>query len=159
MKDKIKEYASYIIIILVIVLIRTFIATPIRVNGLSMYPTLDDGYFMILKKFDHSIERGDIVVIKKGKEKLIKRVIGLPKEDVEYRDNELYINGEQIDHKYGDGQTYDFKDYCAENEYYVLGDNREDSTDSRRFGCVKKEDIIGKTDFVIFPFGSFGGVE
>lgn len=158
MKEKIKEYSIYVAIILAVILIRTFIVTPIRVNGTSMYPTLDSGNFMILKKYDKDIERFDIVVITRGKEKLIKRVIGLPKEDVEYRDNELYINDEKIEESYGDGDTSNFVDYCAKDEYYVLGDNREDSTDSRVFGCVKREDILGTTNFVVFPFNKWGKV-
>lgn len=158
MREKIKEYSIYVAIILVVILIRTFIVTPIRVNGTSMYPTLDNGNFMILKKYDKEIERFDIVVVRRDEEKLIKRVIGLPKEDVEYRDNELYINDEKIEESYGDGDTKDFVDYCAKDEYYVLGDNREDSTDSRVFGCVKKEDILGTTNFVVFPFDKWGKV-
>lgn len=160
MKEIIKEFAIYIIIVLVVILIRIFLVTPIRVNGTSMYPTLDNGNFMILKKYGKSsIERFDIVVVLRGKEKLIKRVIGLPKEDVEYRDNELYIDGDLFENTYGSGFTSDFADYCAEDEYYVLGDNREDSTDSRIFGCVKKDNILGTTNFVVFPFGKFGKVD
>ncbi len=159
-KKIIKEYGIYVIIIIVVVLIRTFIVTPIKVNGSSMHPTLENGNYMILKKYaKNSIERFDIVVVKRGKEKLIKRVIGLPKEDVAYRDDVLYINGEILENEYGYGYTSDFIDYCAEGEYYVLGDNREDSVDSRVIGCVKKEDILGTTNFVVFPFGSWGKVE
>lgn len=160
MNEKIKEIMIYVIIIVVVVLLRTFVATPIRVNGTSMYPTLDNGNFMILKKYEKDdLSRFDIVVIRRGDSKLIKRVIGLPKEDIEYRDNELYINDKKIEDEYGSGITNDFVDYCAKDEYYVLGDNREDSTDSRIFGCVKKGDILGKTNFIVFPFGKFGKVE
>ncbi len=158
MKDKIKEIMSYVIIILVVVLIRTFIVTPIRVNGTSMVPTLEDGYFMILKKYDKKFERNDIVVVKTKDDKIIKRIVGLPKEDIEYKDNELYINDEKIDSIELDGYTSDFKDYCMEDEYFVLGDNREDSIDSRIIGCVNKKDILGKTNFVIFPFNKWGKV-
>lgn len=160
MKEKIKDIAGYVIIILVVILIRIFVVTPIRVNGLSMYPTLDNGNFMILKKYDKgNIDRFDIVVIARDKEKLIKRVIGLPKEDIEYRDGELYIDDEYVEDKFGNGNTRDFVDYCAKDEYFVLGDNREDSTDSRIFGCVKKEDILGTTNFIVFPFNKWGKVE
>jgi len=160
LKEKIKEIMSYVIIILVVVLIRTFLVTPIRVNGSSMEDTLHDGYFMILKKYDKDFERNDIVVIKNGKSKpIIKRIIGLPKEDIEYRDNELYINGELMENEFGMGITNDFVDYCTNDEYFVLGDNREDSTDSRIIGCVNKKDIIGKTNFVVFPFKEWGKVK
>lgn len=159
MKEKVKDIAVYVIIILIVVLIRTFLVTPIRVNGSSMSTTLENGNFMILKKYDKKIDRFDIVVIKRGKENLIKRVIGLPKEDIKYEENELFINDELVENDFGTGYTNDFKDYCTEDEYFVLGDNREDSTDSRVFGCVKKEDISGTTNFVVFPFSRFGKVE
>ena len=156
---KFKEIISYVIIIAVVILIRTFLVTPIRVNGDSMNNTLKDGYLMILKKYEkNSIDRFDIVVIYQGGDKLIKRVIGLPKEDIEYKNNELYINDEIIINTFGDGNTNDFKDYCAENEYFVLGDNRENSKDSRVFGCVNENDILGTTNFVFFPFSKIGKV-
>lgn len=160
MKKILKEIWSYLVIILVVVLIRTFLVTPIRVNGKSMYPTLNDGYFMILKKYaKDDIDRFDIVVIKEGKEKLIKRVIGLPTENISIRDDHLFVEDEEIIDNYGSGHVKDFTDYCGKDEYYVLGDNREDSTDSRIFGCVKKENIIGKTDFIVFPFTKWGKPE
>lgn len=159
MKEKFKEYIGYVIIIVVVILVRSFVATPIKVNGGSMLDTLEDGNLMILKKYDKNIERNDIVVVKTGKEKIIKRVIGLPKEDIEYKENKLYINGELLDSEFGKGYTSDFVDYCREDEYFVLGDNREDSIDSRIIGCVKKEQILGKTNFVIFPFNKWGAVK
>lgn len=124
-----------------------------------MEDTLKDGNFMILKKYDHDYSRFDIVVINEGKSRIIKRVIGLPKEDIEYKDNELYINGKKMDAPYGKGYTNDFVDYCAKDEYFVLGDNREDSTDSRVLGCINKDDILGTTNFVIFPFTKWGKVK
>lgn len=159
MKEKIKECASYIIIILIVVLIRTFVVTPIRVNGSSMSTTLENGDFMILKKYDKSFDRGDIVVVKQGKEKLIKRIIGLPEEDIEYKDDVLYINGKEEELSFGYGYTSDFVDYCQEDEYFIMGDNREDSLDSRIFGCVAKKNIMGTTNFIIFPFSKWGKVE
>lgn len=158
--EKIKEISIYVIIILVVILIRTFVVTPIRVNGTSMVPTLEHGNFMILKKYaKNDLNRFDIVVIKNGKEKIIKRIIGLPKEDIEYKDNVLYIDGNALEKEFGLGYTSDFVDYCSNDEYFVLGDNREDSIDSRKLGCIKKEDILGKTDRIIFPFSKWGKVE
>ncbi len=154
-----KEIMSYVIIILIVVLIRTFLVTPIRVNGSSMEDTLHDGYFMILNKYNKNYERNDIVVIQTKDTKIIKRIIGLPSEDIEYKDNELYINGELVESTYGKGITSDFVDYCTVDEYFVLGDNREDSIDSRILGCINKEDIIGKTSFVIYPFSKWGSID
>lgn len=157
---KLKEIISYAIIILLVVLIRTFVVTPIRVNGDSMEDTLEDGYLMILKRYEkNSINRFDIVVVNLDGDKLIKRVIGLPKEDIAYKDNKLYINEEYVEDNYGYGKTKDFKDYCKEDEFFVLGDNRENSKDSRVFGCVSSKDILGTTNFVFFPFNKIGYVK
>ena len=152
------DIISYTIIILVVVLIRTFVVTPIKVNGDSMNNTLKDGYLMILKKFDKSYERGDIVVVQYKDDKIIKRVIGLPLEDIKYEDGKLYVNELETSDEHAYGNTKDFKYYCGKDEYFVMGDNRENSLDSRIIGCVEKKDIIGTTDFIIFPFNKFGSV-
>lgn len=151
------DIISYVIIILVVVLIRTFIATPIKVNGDSMNNTLKDGYLMILKKFDKKIERFDIVVVKYKSDKIIKRVIGMPGEDVKYENGKLYINNEEVKDEHSNN-TKDFKYYCGKDEYFVMGDNRSNSLDSRIIGCVKRSNIMGSTDFIIFPFNKFGSV-
>lgn len=157
---KLRDIISYIIIIVAVILIRTFLVTPIKVNGDSMNNTLYNGELMFLKKYAASnIKRFDIVVLQYKDEKIIKRVIGMPKEEIEYKDNVLYINGSLIEEKYGLGNTKDFKDYCGDSEYYVMGDNRGNSLDSRIFGCVKKDKILGTTDFVFFPFSKIGKVE
>jgi len=159
MKERIKEWISYIVIILIVVLIRTFIVTPIKVNGSSMYPTLENKDYMLLKKYDEQYNRFDIVVVNNDGNKIIKRIIGLPKEDISYKDNTLYINEKEVKDNFGDGYTNDFIDYCGKNEYFVLGDNREDSLDSRIIGCIDEKNILGKTNFIIFPFNKFGKVE
>ena len=104
----------------------------------------------------NDIERFDIVVIDEGNEYIIKRVIGLPGETVEYRDNKLYINDKLVKDNYGNGKTDDFKEKVSKNSYFVLGDNRTNSMDSRVFGAFKKKKIIGKTKLIVFPFNRFG---
>lgn len=151
-----KEILSYVLIILFVVLIRSFVVTPIRVNGDSMYNTLQDGNLMILKKYDKSYDRFNIVVVNYEKEKIIKRIIGMPKEDIEYKEGNLYINDELVEEHYGYGNTDNFKDYCGENEYFVMGDNRENSKDSRMIGCVNEKDILGTTDLRFYPFNKVG---
>ena len=163
----IKEIIPYIIIIIVVVLIRTFIVTPVRVDGKSMYPTLKDGEILLLKKYDKSIERFDIVVVNIGKTKIVKRVIGLPGETIEYKNNKLYINNKEIEEEFLNAEikTSDFDleklniDKIPENYYFVVGDNRNDSTDSRILGVISKRDIVGVTNFSIFPFNRFGSVK
>ena len=155
LKKIIKDNYSYILIIIVILLIRTYIVTPIRVNGTSMYPTLKQNEIMILNKIGlkSGIDRFDIVVVKTDKTRIIKRVIGLPGESVMYEDGKLYINGKYVEDSYSLSETKDFENIVLkEDEYFVLGDNREVSKDSRMIGPVKKEQILGKTRLVIFPF-------
>ena len=82
----IKEVLPYIVILLVVILIRTYIITPVIVNGESMSPTLKNNELLLLKKYDKKIERFDIVVFKYNDSRLIKRVIGLPGDKVEYKD-------------------------------------------------------------------------
>lgn len=157
----IKSLIPYIIIIIVVVFIRSFIVTPVKVNGTSMYPTLKGNEIMLLNKLG-SIERFDIVVLKIDEENdnLIKRVIGLPGETVEIRDNHIYINDELLEDSYGYGVTYNIdKVTLKDGEYFILGDNRQVSLDSRVFGTIKKEEIKGTTNFIIYPFKSFGKVE
>lgn len=157
-----KELYPYIIIIIVVVLIRTFIVTPIRVNGDSMVPTLESKEIMILKKYDKSFDRFDIVVVDKSVEgsNLIKRVIGLPNERIKCKDGKIYINGKKIDDVYAYGETEDFLEITLkDNEYFVMGDNREVSLDSRNFGAVFDYELKGTTNLVIFPFSKAGKVK
>lgn len=158
-KKILKEYLPYVIIIILVLLIKTYIVAPIRVNGSSMNNTLKDGDIMILDIIGYKtnkLKRFDIVVVDNGKDYLIKRVIALPGETIEYKDNKLYINGKLIKDKYGNGPTRDFKAKVDKDSYFVLGDNRNNSLDSRFYGSFHKNKIKGKTSFTIFPFNKFG---
>ena len=155
----IKESIPYLTIILLVILVRTFVVTPVLVQGESMKETLMGGELMILKKYDKSYERFDVVVISKNVEgdNLIKRVIGLPGEKIRYKDGLLYINDNIIDDKYAYGVTANFQEITlGEDEYYVMGDNRAVSLDSRIFGVIKYKEIEGTTDFILYPFNKIG---
>ena len=159
MKKFLKEVYPYVIIIILVLLFKRFYYAPIRVNGTSMNNTLKDGDIMILDavSYRHSkIKRFDIVVVDQGKEYLIKRVIGLPGEEIEYKDNTLYVNGKKIKDNYSKGKTEDFKIKLKNNYYFVMGDNRENSLDSRFFGPFNKSKIRGKTSFTVLPSNRFG---
>ena len=159
MKKFLKEYVPYVIVIILVILFKKYYYSPIKVNGDSMYSTLKNKDIMILDivKYRHSkIKRFDIVVVDIEDEYIIKRVIGLPGEKVEYKDNKLYINGKKIKDNYGQGKTDDFYFTVPKGHYFVLGDNRGNSLDSRYFGAFKKNKILGKTNFTIFPFNRFG---
>lgn len=164
MNKNIKEILSYIIIIIVVLLIKQFIVTPIRVNGSSMNNTLKDKDIMILDKISYrfsNINRFDIVVVKYDKERLIKRVIGLPGDKIEYKDNTLYVNGKKVKEEFKHKKTDDYilNEEIPDNYYFVVGDNRGNSLDSRIIGLVKKENILGKTSLIIFPFNRIGNVK
>lgn len=157
----IKSLLPYVIIIVVVIVIRTFFVTPVRVNGSSMYPTLKGGEIMLLNKLG-KIDRFDIVVLKldTGEDNLIKRVIGMPGETVQITDNKIYVNDKVLEENFGVGITYDIdKVTLKDDEYFVLGDNRIISMDSRVFGTINKEEIKGTTNFVLYPFKSFGKVK
>ena len=165
----VKELIPYIIVIIFVLLLRYFIITPIQVVGTSMIPNLEDGELMILNKINYSfndIERFDIVVVDYPDEPLIKRIVGLPGETVEYRNNKLYIDGELVKEKFDtNGKTGNYEinesgySVIPENMYFVMGDNRINSTDSRSIGPVKKEQILGKANFVLYPFNKFGFIK
>lgn len=161
----IKELIPYIVIVIVVVVIRTFIMTPVRVNGSSMSPYLEEGDILLLNKLDSSYERFDIVVVDVNNTKIIKRVIGLPGETVAYKDCQLYINDKPIDDFVKDCTTLDFSlenlyDYLIipDGYYFVLGDNRENSSDSRdkRIGLIHESQIKGTVSTRLYPFGKFG---
>lgn len=158
---KLKELMPYIIIVVVVLLVRSFIVTPGLVNGSSMEPTLHNNELVLINKIglNKGINRYDIVVVKYENSTIIKRVIGLPYETVEYINDTLYIDGEIVNTKVDFEYTKDFKLTAGKNEYIVLGDNRNISKDSRIIGTVKESDIIGKVDLVLFPFSKFGKVK
>lgn len=148
-----------------ILLIRAYIITPVRVEGTSMYNTLDEGDILLLEKYDQNYERFEIVVFELNGERLIKRVIGLPGETVEFKNNSLYINGEKLEEEYGYGITANFQledlgyTIIPDNYYFLVGDNRNNSLDSRYFGCIPKEKIMGSVKTILFPFSKFGKIQ
>jgi len=153
MKHFIKEIIPYVIIIIVVLLIRTFIITPVNVDGPSMNDTLHDNDIMLLKKFDKTYERNEIVVFSRNSDRLVKRIIGLPGEKIKCVSGIIYINNEEYEDKYALGTTDDFEEVkLGNNEYFVMGDNRGNSLDSRIFGPISDSQIIGTTDLIIFPF-------
>lgn len=158
----IKELIPYILIIVVVMLIRTFVATPIIVQGSSMNPTLDGNEIMMLKKYDNDYERFDIVVVDKSVEgdNIIKRIIGLPGETISYSDDVLYINNKSMEDPYKIGITGAFPQITlGEDEYFLMGDNRTVSLDSRVLGPIKEKELEGTVDFIVFPFNKFGKVK
>lgn len=176
MKNIIKEWVPYVVIILVVIVIRQFIVTPVVVRGDSMDDTLRDGEVLFLSKINYyisDIDRFDIVVIKDIDDDLIiKRVIGMPGDSIEYKDDILYINGKKSNRVFTDDITDDFtlEDICEINDdscngkipddmYLVLGDNRDVSADSRIKGLIKRDQILGESVFRIWPLNKIGVIK
>lgn len=172
MKEKIiniiKELYPYVVIILVVVILRTYIVTPVVVSGDSMKPNLNDGELLLVQKIGYnsnSVKRFDIIVLKDGENEIIKRVIGLPKEHISYRNNKLYVNDKLIEEKYSFRDTSDFnlEEICTcssipEGKYLVLGDNRPISHDSRQIGLIDEKNIVGKAILRIWPITRIGSI-
>ena len=164
MNNIVKNILSYVLVIGIALLIKLFIFSPIKVNGTSMEPNLKDGDIMILNEIGYHISgvnRFDIVVVNTNGEKIIKRISGLPGERVEYRDNKLYINDEEVIENFAHGNTKDFTltKAVAKDHYFVMGDNRGNSKDSRVIGSIHKNKILGKANFIIFPFNRIYSVK
>lgn len=165
-----RTIVSYAFIILIVVLIRLFIFDPVRVEGHSMDTTLSDGEIMILNKVyyrKNDIERFDIVVVDEGDKNIIKRVIGLPGEVISYRNNKLYIDGQEVSDPFPSKKTEDFTLGDIGHEripggcYFVMGDNRSNSLDSRSeaIGVIRKKQILGKANLVVWPLNKVGNVK
>ena len=155
---------DYVYIVLIVVLIRTFLITPAAVSGSSMEDTLKSHDLVIINKLVYrikDIERFDIVVVnnEEDNDRIIKRIIGLPNETIEYKDNKLYINGKAIETKIKFKDTDDFKVETKDDEYFVLGDNRPVSKDSRLLGNFHKKDIVGRVGIRFYPFDKVGYVK
>lgn len=166
MKEKLKAFLkdllqSIIIAFVIVLILFNFILMSVQVDGSSMYPNLKDGQrgisFIITKNI--GINRFDVAVIDSNKLDylLVKRVIGLPNEKVEYKDNKLYINDEYIKEDFlNDIYTGDFSIQLGDDEYFCLGDNRQVSNDSRYYGAFHKNEIVATHIFVYYPFNEFG---
>ena len=162
MNGVIKEILSYVIIIFIVLLIKWYIVSPINVVGKSMEPTLEDKDMMLLDEISYrfeDIKRFDIVVVKSKDGLIIKRVIGLPGEKVKCKNGDIYINNKKIRENYDHAYTEDFDEIkISKNNYFVLGDNRVNSMDSREYGTFDKKKIRGKTHIILFPFSRFGNI-
>jgi signal peptidase I len=169
-KKKGNAWAEWIIVIVVAVtaalVVRAFVLQQFAVSGHSMDTTLHDGDRVLVNKLSyrlHDPNRGDVVVLKTiegaGERDLIKRVIGLPGETIEYRNCVLYINGRELIEPYLD-PTVATPTSCGgdqasltvpANHVFVMGDNRGGSKDSRDIGPVDYQDLLGRAFVIIWP--------
>lgn len=159
------EWAKAIVIALILAFtLHTFVFATSIVEGDSMYPALEDGERIVFNKLVYIIskpERGDIIIIQHPEKHYVKRVIGLPNETIEIKNHTLYIDGKEMDTDYVDDfeskLTGNFGPITlSEDNFFVMGDNRAISKDSRNgLGLIDRSDIIGRSEFVIYPFSEW----
>lgn len=160
-----------VVILAIMVMIYLFVMSPQEISGASMEPNFHNGEYILTNKIEykfHYPKRGDVVIFKSPSNKerdYIKRIIGLPGDVVALRNNTIYVNGIILEEPYLAPNIVIFGgSYLRENQeitvppdkYFVLGDNRPHSSDSREFGPVTKEDFIGKAILRYWPFTEFG---
>lgn len=177
MENNKKKYLSslieMIIVIVITICIFKFVVIPVRIEGMSMENTLHDQSIALINAIsvkEENIERFDVVVLYSEalNEKIIKRVIGLPGDTIEFKSDVLYVNSVAVEQDFLDPNfveeskimynaelfTDDFKTVVGEHEFFVMGDNRLRSTDSRELGTFTVDDMIGMQGLVIYPFSN-----
>jgi len=150
-------------------IIIVFLYQPVKVEGTSMAPLLSDQERIFINKFVYRfepIQRGDVVVFwypVDPSKSFIKRVVGLPGESVEIRQGVVYVNGKALPEPYVPPQYEDMSDYgpmrVPSDEFFVMGDHRISSNDSRVFGAVASRYIYGRAVFAYWPVDHFGSLE
>jgi signal peptidase I len=169
-----------ILAVVLAVILRSTIFASYVVDGESMEPTLYDGNLLMVNKIVYDlkdVDRFDVIVFHANKEEdYVKRVIGLPGDEIEYKNDQLYVNSELVEEKFLDSyvQASDSKPFTQnftlkektgkqkvpEDKLFVMGDNRQDSLDSRSFGFISTEQLVGKVDVTYWPLSktklSFG---
>jgi signal peptidase I len=151
-----------------LVLIKHFVFDILPIKGLSMYPNFYDKDIVVLNKISYVTalpQRGDDVVLRfpgdPDHQRYIKRLIGLPGEHLVIRDGKIFINNNQLFESYIDTSvsTYPATDITLKSdEYYLIGDNRDNSSDSRIWGTARRTDFIGKAFFILYPVNRFQAV-
>jgi signal peptidase I len=152
------EVIETIILTAFLFFVINLVSARIRVESISMQPTLDPGDFVIVDKLSYNFrqpKRGEVVVFHlptDDSQRYIKRVIGLPGDDVWISDGQVLINGIRLDEPYLDVSTNRGGNWqVPENSYFVMGDNRNNSSDSRVWGMVGEEKLIGKAFLIYWP--------
>lgn len=156
----VKEIAEVVLIALVtVVIIRHYVVQPFLVSGASMEPTFSDGNYLLIDEITYRFRepaRGEVVVFRYPLDRkvyFIKRIIGLPGDQVAIKDGLVSVNGQPLDEPYliGVSTGGELDVQLSEQQYFVMGDNRSFSFDSRNWGAIDREDIIGIVRLRILP--------
>jgi len=191
LKQALKLSLSIAAALLISLSIRSYAFAAAEVKQCSMENTLYDGQRLIENKLEYLYsqpKKGDIIIInqkaqsgiintfiantkefiegfykkEEGKNRLIKRVIGVPGDTFDIKEGKVFLNGEALNEPYVKGKTYAngmmFPIIIGDNEYFVMGDNRENSMDSRYLGLISKDKIEGKVEIRLWPFDKAGGI-
>lgn len=163
--DLLRELVETFLLALILFFIVNTLTSRYEVQSISMEPTLHEGQYLIVSKVSywfHSPERGDIVVLQppegSGSIPYIKRVIGLPGEEVEIYDKRVWVDGTALDEPYiNEPPTYTKNwEELKDDEYVVLGDNRNNSSDSHAWGTLDRDEVLGKAVFRYWPLDKWG---
>ena len=165
-KEFIKDSVKFILMVFILIFLMVYVVSVTQVVGDSMDPTLKNQDVLILNKAKYrfsEVKRGDIIAFTYEDTKyLIKRVIGLPGDHISIIDNKVYINGRYYIEDYLkdiDTSDFDLQDLgyntVPDGMYFVLGDNRDNSLDSRKIGLVEADDIIGEIAIRFWPITNF----
>ena len=157
-KQVIRDIFEMLILAVVLYVAINSVSVRVRVDGFSMRPTLEDGEFVLVNKLSYylgDVQRGDIIVFhypRNPDEELIKRVVGLPGESVSVQGSQVYVNDELLDEPYiAAAPLYSGEWTVAEGHLFVLGDNRNDSSDSHSWGQLPFDEVIGKAVLIYWP--------
>ncbi len=151
-KQDIRLWMKFLLVVILAVILRIFVFEFVNISGESMSPTLENGQLIIIYKVEYTPARGDIVVLNSpdGVE-MVKRIIGLPGETIRIADGIVYVNGERIADEYQFSTTELIHNITIPTDkVYVLGDNRDHSSDSRDFGSIEISDIRGEMVFTVY---------
>lgn len=158
-KRFILDLLETLILAVVLFLIINAVSARVRVDGFSMIPTLKDGEFILVNRLAYKFgepKRGEIIVFSSPvvpDEDLIKRVIGLPGDEIAVSDGKVYVNGTLMDEPYiAAAPIYEGNWQVVDGYLFVLGDNRNDSSDSHSWGLVPMQNVVGRSILIYWPF-------
>lgn len=149
------DLIEVLLLSVVLFLIIDQLSARIRVDGYSMFPTLHDGEYVLVNRLAYRLgkpERGDVIIFKHGGTEYVKRIIGLPGDEIKIGNGQVIVNGHPLEEPYiNAAPTYQGNWVVPEDRFFVLGDNRNSSSDSHQWGFVAENDVVGKAIMVYLP--------